>query len=46
MANSEGIRRSVEAGIISIEHGHLASEETIAMLAKKDVWLSTQPWAC
>ncbi|MBH1937692.1 amidohydrolase family protein [Streptomyces sp. AV19] len=42
--NSEGIRRSVEAGIVSIEHGHLASEETVAMLARKSVWLSTQPW--
>ncbi|MCC2274375.1 amidohydrolase family protein [Streptomyces sp. ET3-23] len=42
--NSAGIRRAVEAGIRSIEHGHLANEETVAMLARKGVWLSTQPW--
>ncbi|MGW1195801.1 amidohydrolase family protein [Streptomyces sp. NPDC002536] len=42
--NSAGIRRAVEAGIRSIEHGHLASEQTMAMLARKGVWLSTQPW--
>ncbi|RKE23573.1 amidohydrolase family protein [Streptomyces sp. TLI_171] len=39
----EGIRRAVEAGVRSIEHGLLADEETIAMLAAEDVWLSTQP---
>lgn len=38
-----GIRRAVEAGVRSIEHGLLADEETIALLAEKDVWLSTQP---
>ncbi|MDV2474847.1 amidohydrolase family protein [Rhodococcus zopfii] len=40
-----GIRRAVEAGVKSIEHGHLASEETVAMLAERDVWLSMQPFA-
>ncbi|MEV7864034.1 amidohydrolase family protein [Streptomyces hirsutus] len=42
--NVEGIRRAVEAGVKSIEHGHLADEKTIALLAEKDVWLSTQPF--
>lgn len=41
--NVAGIRRSVQAGVKSIEHGLLADEETIALLAEKDVWLSTQP---
>jgi imidazolonepropionase-like amidohydrolase len=43
--NVTGIRRAVDAGVKSIEHGHLADEETIAMLAEKDVWLSMQPFA-
>lgn len=38
-----GIRRAVQAGVKSIEHGHLADEPTVAMLAEKDVWLSIQP---
>lgn len=40
-----GIRRAVQAGVKSIEHGHLADEPTVAMLAERDVWLSTQPFA-
>lgn len=42
-----GIRRAVEAGVKSIEHAQLASEETIALLAadpKNPVWLCTQPF--
>lgn len=39
-----GIRRAVEAGVKSIEHGHLADEETVALLAEREVWLSTQPF--
>lgn len=42
--NTAGVRRAVEAGVRSIEHGHLADEETIALLAEHDVWLSTQPF--
>ena len=40
-----GIHRAVDAGVKSIEHGHLADEPTIALLAERDVWLSTQPFA-
>jgi imidazolonepropionase-like amidohydrolase len=40
-----GIHRAVQAGVKSIEHGHLADEPTVAMLAERDVWLSTQPFA-
>ncbi|KWX57240.1 amidohydrolase family protein [Mycobacterium sp. NAZ190054] len=43
--NVTGIRRAVEAGVKSIEHGHLADEPTVAMLAERGVWLSTQPFA-
>src|ERR1700753_461872 len=42
--NVAGIRRAVEAGVKSIEHGHLADEETIALLAEREVWLSMQPF--
>jgi imidazolonepropionase-like amidohydrolase len=42
--NVAGIRRAVEAGVKSVEHGHLADEATIAMLAERDVWLSMQPF--
>lgn len=42
--NVAGIRRAVEAGVKSIEHGHLADEPTVAMLAEREVWLSTQPF--
>ncbi len=40
-----GIHRAVEAGVKSIEHGHLADEPTVGMLAERDVWLSMQPFA-
>ncbi|CAN3131559.1 amidohydrolase family protein [Mycobacterium sp. smrl_JER01] len=43
--NVAGIRRAVAAGVKSIEHGHLADEPTVAMLAEQRVWLSTQPFA-
>ncbi|MDT0302466.1 metal-dependent hydrolase family protein [Streptomonospora wellingtoniae] len=39
-----GIERAVEAGVKSIEHGHLAEESTIALLAQRGTWLSTQPF--
>jgi imidazolonepropionase-like amidohydrolase len=42
---AEGIHRAVDAGVKSIEHGHLADESTVAMLAERGIWLSTQPFA-
>lgn len=43
--NDVGIRRAIEAGIKSIEHGHLVgSEETLDVMAAEGVWLSTQPF--
>lgn len=38
-----GIRRAIAAGVRSIEHGHMADEATIELMAKRDVWLSIQP---
>lgn len=40
--NSGGIRRALDAGVQSIEHGHLADEQTIARIGEKGAWLSTQ----
>lgn len=43
--NVTGIRRAIEAGVTSIEHGHLADEDTLALMAERGVWLSMQPFA-
>ncbi|MCA1007079.1 amidohydrolase family protein [Rhodococcus hoagii] len=43
--NVTGIRRALDAGVKSIEHGHLADEATVALMAEKGVWLSMQPFA-
>lgn len=40
-----GVRRALDAGVRSIEHGHLADEATVARIAEKGAWLSTQPFA-
>jgi imidazolonepropionase-like amidohydrolase len=42
--NVEGIRRAIDAGVKSIEHGHLIDEPTMKVLADRGVWLSTQPF--
>ncbi|WP_430332805.1 amidohydrolase family protein [Rhodococcus sp. ACT016] len=43
--NVTGIRRAIDAGVKSIEHGHLSDEPTVALMAERDVWLSMQPFA-
>jgi len=40
--NPVGIRRALDAGVKSIEHGHLIDEPTMKHLAAKDAFLSTQ----
>jgi len=37
------IHQAVEAGVKCIEHGHLLDEQTLKLMAEKDVWLSMQP---
>ncbi len=37
------VRQCLEAGVLSIEHGHLLQEETMKLIAKKGAWLSIQP---
>ena len=41
---ASGIRRCLEAGVLSIEHGHLLDDPTAAMMASKGAWLSNQPF--
>ena len=41
---SPGIRRCIEAGVMSIEHGQLADEDTVRLIADKGVWWSIQPF--
>ena len=38
-----GVRASVEAGVMCIEHGFFASEETLELMKEKGAWLSPQP---
>lgn len=38
----KSVRRAVEAGVKCIEHGQLLNEDSIRMLAKRDIWLSLQ----
>ena len=40
----KAIRAALEAGIKSIEHAQLIDEPTLALMAEKGAWLSTQPW--
>lgn len=40
-----GITRAIEAGVQSIEHGHLADEATVRLIGQKQIWLSMQPFA-
>jgi imidazolonepropionase-like amidohydrolase len=38
------IQRSIAAGVLSIEHGHLMDEATVEMMAERGIWLSLQPF--
>ncbi|KYP15269.1 MAG: hydrolase [Flavihumibacter sp. CACIAM 22H1] len=39
---SRAIQRAIEAGVKCVEHGQLADEATLRLMAKKGVWLSLQ----
>ncbi|HHW32933.1 MAG TPA: amidohydrolase family protein [Paracoccus solventivorans] len=39
-----GIQRAVRAGVKSIEHGQLADEESVVMMAGEGAWWSIQPF--
>ncbi|MBU6378853.1 MAG: amidohydrolase family protein [Gammaproteobacteria bacterium] len=38
------IRRSIEAGVKSIEHAHLIDEPTMRLIAERGIWLSPQAY--
>ncbi|KPK51297.1 MAG: hydrolase, partial [Gammaproteobacteria bacterium SG8_31] len=38
------IRKSIEAGVKTIEHGYFASDETLKLMAKKGIWIVPQPF--
>jgi imidazolonepropionase-like amidohydrolase len=42
--NSEGIIRALNAGVKSIDHGHLINEEAIQLLKQKGAWLVPQSY--
>jgi len=39
----EATQRALEAGVMSIEHGHLLSEKTLKLIKEKGAFLSMQP---
>ncbi|MFL1406755.1 amidohydrolase family protein [Marinobacter sp. M1N3S26] len=41
---SRAVQMALEAGVKSIEHGQLVDEETVRMMARKNVWWSLQPF--
>lgn len=40
-----GIARALDAGVRSIEHGHLADKATVRAIGEAGAWLSMQPFA-
>ena len=40
---NDATQRALEAGVMSIEHGHLLSEETLMLIKEKGAFLSMQP---
>ena len=42
--NDEAVRHSIENGARSVEHGHMATRETLQLMKDEDVWLSMQPF--
>lgn len=42
--NDEAVSHSIEAGVKSIEHGHMATLGSLKRMKKEGVWLSMQPF--
>jgi imidazolonepropionase-like amidohydrolase len=40
----KAVRRAIDSGVAVIEHAHLIDEDTAEYMARKGVWLSTQPF--
>jgi imidazolonepropionase-like amidohydrolase len=42
--NDEAVTHSLDAGVKSIEHAHMATRDTLKRMKKEDAWLSIQPF--
>ncbi len=42
--NDEAVNHSIDAGVKSVEHGHMSTRETLQRFVEEDVWLSMQPF--
>lgn len=42
--NDEAVGHSIDAGVKSIEHGHMATVENLKRMKKDGIWLSMQPF--
>ncbi|MFC3616434.1 amidohydrolase family protein [Lutimaribacter marinistellae] len=42
--NDEAVNHSLDAGVKSIEHGHMSTRETLERFIEEDAWLSMQPF--
>ncbi|MCA1241992.1 amidohydrolase family protein [Stappia stellulata] len=42
--SDEAVNHSIDAGVKSVEHGHMATRETLQRFVEEDVWLSMQPF--
>jgi imidazolonepropionase-like amidohydrolase len=42
--SDESVNHSIDAGVKSVEHAHMATRETLERFVKEDVWLSIQPF--
>ncbi len=42
--NDEAVNHSIDAGVKSVEHGHMSTRETLQRFVDNDVWLSMQPF--
>ncbi len=42
--NDEAVNHSLDAGVKSVEHGHMSTRETLNRFVEEDAWLSMQPF--
>ena len=42
--NDEAVNHSLDAGVKSIEHGHMSTRETLERIKEEGAWLSMQPF--
>lgn len=41
---AQAVQRAIAAGVKCIDHGQLLDDETVALMAEKDIWWSLQPF--